>query len=199
MGYQDGVAEAESKLTRFDWFGRKKAKCDPRYGWKQGPGGKCIRVSPEENPEESFGTDVFLTEGDKDIIEGQFDGGVFIDSYVKQSNTSRKNAVLYARDAGRLMSQGADGVDFNSEVGEMNRFAEARERGDRSVKNKYGTNQFVSSAESVWIDNMGGPDTIKVSKSKAIDYMKDAYMTLPIYSKDPNSELAKLNKHYFGK
>lgn len=199
MSYQDGIVVAEAKLIRFDWFGKKKAKCDPRYGWKRGPKGKCVRVSAEEDPGSSYGTDVFLTEHDKDLIEIQFEGSEGINEYASFGNKKRKDAVLYARDQVRLTSQQEDGVDFNKEVKELNRFAEAREKGDKTVKNQYGTNDFVSSAESRWIDGMGGPGSITgLSKNKAVSYLKDVYMTTPKYSNNPQADLSKVNKHYFG-
>ena len=200
MGYQDGVAAAESKLIRFDWFGQKKAKCDPRYGWKAGPKGKCVRVPAEDDPEKGYGTDVFLTEHDKDLIEIQFDGSEGINEYQAIGNKSRKNAVLYARDQIRLTSQQEDGVDYNKEIGRLNRFTEAREKGDKTVKNQYGTNQFISSSEARWIDDMGGPSSVPgLQKNKAVDYLKDAYMTMPKFSTNPQKDLDLVNKHYFGK
>jgi hypothetical protein len=37
MGYTEGMAIAEAFVKRNDgWFGKKKAECDPRYGWKTG-------------------------------------------------------------------------------------------------------------------------------------------------------------------
>jgi hypothetical protein len=159
-----------------------------------------VRVSPEEDPELSYGTNVFLTETDKDLIEKAVGGGSFIDSYLESNpKRSRKDAVLYARDAGRLFGQQASaGQDFNDEIASMNRFAIARESGDKSLKNKYGTSQFVSSVESKWIDSVGGPDSIKLPKEKAIAYLKDVYMTSPKYSKNPQKDLDLVNKHYFG-
>lgn len=57
-GYQDNpevkkVVEqwmsAKPEAKRRSDSARGRAKCDPRYGWKRGPGGKCIRSEPESS------------------------------------------------------------------------------------------------------------------------------------------------------
>lgn len=197
MSYLDGVNLANRKVSRMDFFwGKQKAKCDPRYGWKQGPKG-CIRVEPDEDPEQAYGTDAFLTEHDKDLIEIQFNGSKGIDELVRKGQT-RKNAVLYAKDAVRLVSQQNEGADFNKEIGELNRFAEAREQGRKDVLNKYGTPTFVSSSEESIIDGLGLGNIKGLSKDKEINYIKDAMMTRPMYSSNPDADLERVNKHYFG-
>lgn len=215
MAYSQGVKMAERRVARMDsaftllkgetgkihsrmdffGWGKKKAKCDLRYGWKPGPGRKCVRSSPEENPEQNYGTDTFLLSSDRDSIEF-FNGSEAIDDYQKSANTSRKNAVEYYKDVTRLMDQQDRGSDFNAEIGELNKFAKAREAGDKSVKNAYGGNVFVSSVEKEWIDKAGGPESIKrLSKDKSTSFLKDVYATQ--FSKNPQQDLDSVNKYYF--
>jgi len=210
MGYQDGVAAAESKLTRFDWFGQKKstptkATCDQKYGWKKGAGGKCIRLSPKEDVEQAYGTDLLLLDRDKELFRSFWEksakgGSDFAEGVqnLTKPPMEREKVIKWMRDYSRSDHQyELDGNEaaWNKEMGRQRKFYM-----NPDSKNKYGTPTYLSGKEEQFIEATGGLGQVKgMSKDREINYLRDAFMTTPKYSNTPQKDIDLVNEHYFGK
>lgn len=151
--------------------------------------------------EQAYGTDVFLSDQDKKVFTAFWEKMEPKDDFVKgvQSLTnpplSRDKAIKFMRDYSRVDNQySTSEAGWVKEIDRLKKFYK-----DPKSLNRYGTGTYLSGKEENFIEKTGGLGGIpSFSKDKEINYLKDVYMTTPAYSKSPQADLDKVNKHCFG-